>query len=89
MNKIVQKAKELNQFNSYIPELEIGEIVKINDLWDGDDETPKESYSYLLTHDGEDGKSNIDVSINYEFEIVEEKENPLDTLIKITNIELI
>lgn len=89
MNKIVERAKEINKLQDYIPELEIGEIVEINDVWDGTGEVPEDSYSYLLTHDGEGGESNYDVSINYEFEIVKKGENPLDTEIKITNIELI
>lgn len=89
MNKIVKEAKKINKLQDYIPELEIGEIVEINDVWDGTGEVPEDSYSYLLTHNGEDGESNYDVSINYEFEIMKKGENPLDTEIKITNIELI
>ncbi|WP_297994150.1 hypothetical protein [uncultured Clostridium sp.] len=89
MNKIVKEAKKINKFQEYIPELEVGEAVELNDVWDGEGEMPETSYSYLLTDEGEDGESNYDVSINYEFEIVEEKENPLDTIIKITCIELI
>lgn len=89
MNKIVEKAKEINKLQDYIPELEIGEIVEINDVWDGTGEVPEDSYSYLLTHDGEDGESNYDISINYEFEVVKKADNPLDTEVKITNIELI
>lgn len=89
MNKIVEKAKEINKLQDYIPELEIGEICEINDVWDGEGEHPDESHSYLLTRDGEDGESNYPIWINYEFQIVEEKENPLDTVIKITNIDFI
>lgn len=88
MNKIVEKAKELNQFD-YIPELEIGEVVELRDVWDGDGEVPEDSYSYLLTYDGYDGNSNIEVCINYEFEIIEKKEHDQDSLIRITNIELV
>jgi hypothetical protein len=89
MNKIVERAKEINIFKGYIPELEEEEIVELNDLWDGEGEIPEDSYTYLLTHDGEDGDSNLPIWINYTFEIVEVKENPLDTLIKITKIELV
>lgn len=89
MNKIVEKAKVLDQFNSYIPELEVNEVVEINDVWDGEGEVPESSYSYHLTDNGEDGESNCPVDINYEFVIIEEKENPLETVIKITNIQLI
>lgn len=88
MNKIIEEAKKINEFD-YIPELEIGETVELNDVWDGNGETPDGNFSYLLTNKGHDGKSNYDVSLNYEWEIIEEKENPLDTIIKITNIELI
>ena len=89
MNKIVERAKEINKLQDYIPELEIGEIVEINDVWDGNGEVPEGSYSYILARNGIDGESNYDVGINYEFEVVKEAENPLDTEIKITNIELI
>lgn len=73
------------QFNTgksekYLPDLEIGEICEINDVWDGEGDVPEESYSYKL--------NNMDW-INYEFKILDQKENPLDTKIKITNIELI
>ena len=80
MNEKVKKAKEIDQFKQYIPELEVGETVELNDLWDGAGEIPTESYSYQLTDAG---------WINYNFEVIEEKENPLDTIIKITSIELI
>lgn len=89
MNKIVERAKKINKLQKYIPELEVGEIVELNDLWDGEGEVPEDSYTYLLTHDGEDGDSNLPIWINYTFEIVEEKENPLDTIIKITDIDLL
>lgn len=89
MNKTVEEAKKINKLQDYIPELEVGEIVEINDVWDGDGEVPEGSYSYILTHNGIDGESNYDVEINYEFEVVKEAENPLDTEIRITNIELI
>ena len=85
MNKIVEEAKRLNEVNGYheyIPDLHEGEIVKLNDLWDGEGEVPEDSYSYCVEGTNQDG-----VNINYEFEIVAEKENPLDTLIKITKIE--
>lgn len=89
MNKIVEKALTLNQFESDIPQLEVGDVVALGEVWDGEGETPEYSYSYLLTRDGEDGESNCDVNINYEFEIVEEKENVLETIVKITNIDFV
>lgn len=92
MNDKVKKAYEMAEHkDSYFPELEIGEIVEINDVWDGEGENPSEagSYSYKVTDSGEDGESDYPVWISYTFEKVEEKENPLDTLVKITNIDLI
>lgn len=82
MNETVKKAYGMQEeeFKGYIPEVEVGEICEINDIWDGDGECPDESYSYQLTDTD---------WINYVFEIVEEKENELDTLVKITAIELL
>lgn len=84
MNKTVEKAMELMEdvYKGYIPDLEIGEVVELNDVWDGNGECPLDagSYSYQL--------NDLDY-INYVFEVVEEKENKLDTLVKITNIELL
>ena len=86
MNKIVKKAKGIDQFNQYIPDLEVGEIVELNDVWDGEGEEPEESYSYSL---GEEPESGCDCWINYVFEVIEKKENPLDTVVKIIDIELL
>lgn len=86
MNEVVKKAYEMNKEcdwdMGYIPELEVGEVVELNDVWDGEGEEPTEegSYSYKITDDD---------WINYVFEVVEKKENPLDTLVKITAIELL
>lgn len=82
MNKTVEKAMEImeEEYKSYIPDVEIGEECEINDIWDGAGDCPDESYSYQLTDND---------WINYEFEILEEKENELDTIIRITNIALI
>lgn len=89
MNKMVKKAKEMNKFQDYIPELQIGEIVELRNVWDGEGEVPENSYSYLLTDEGEDGQSNYPISINYEFEVIEKKGNPLETIVKIINIDLV
>ena len=84
MNKTVKKAMELMEdvYKGYIPDLEVGEVVELNDVWDGEGECPlgAGSYSYQL---------NDMEWINYVFEVVEEKENQLDTLVKITEIELL
>ncbi len=82
MNEVVKKAMEMMQeeYKGYIPDLEIGEICEINDVWDGIGEIPEESYIHQVT----------DADwINYEFEILEKKENELDTVIRIKNIELL
>lgn len=91
MNKIVEKAYELQceEYKGYLPELEVGEIAEINDIWNGEGDIPEKSYSIKVTDNGYDGESNIPVWINYVFEVVEIKKNPLDTKIRILNIELI
>ena len=89
MNKIVKKALEMDQFNSQLPELEIGDVVELRDVWDGNGEIPEDSYSYHLTDCGEDGESDYAVDIDYKFAVIEEKEDPLDTVVKITDISLI
>ena len=62
MNKIVKKAIEINQFTNDLPELEIDDIVILGKVWDGNGETPKNSYSYKLTDSD---------WINYEFEVID------------------
>lgn len=89
MNKIVEKAIKIDKLNNQLPELEIGDIVTLGEVWDGNGQTPEDSYSYHLTDDGEDGESNYRVDINYEFDIVENNEDELETLVKITNIDLV
>lgn len=82
MNAIVKKAKEMmeGRYNGYLPDLEIDEICEINDVWDGNGDCPNQSYSYQLTDTD---------WINYVFEVIEVKENKLDTVIRITDIELL
>ncbi len=66
----------------YYPDLSAGDIVELNDVWDGEGECPLESGSYSY-------KVQDDSWINYVFEVVETAENELDTLVKITEIELL
>ncbi len=84
MNNIVKKAYEMQEeeYKGYIPELEEGEICEINDVWDGNGDIKEigTSYSYQLTDTD---------WINYEWEVLEEKEEELDTVIKINKIELL
>ena len=92
MNKTIEKAIEINKnvdWNIDIPKCEIGDILTLNDIWDGNSETPTESISYKITDSDEDGNGNLDIWINYEFEVIEVNDNILETKIKITNIELI
>jgi len=76
----LKKAMEMDEFNSDLPQLEVGKNYTLAEVWDGESETPTDSYSYRLT--------DIDW-INYKFEMIEEKENVLENIIKIVDIELI
>lgn len=83
MKEVVKRAMEIikgSEWNTVIPELEIGDIVEINDLWDGNGEVPEESYSYQLDDNN---------WIDYRFKVIKKAENPLDTKIRITAIELV
>ena len=83
MNKFVEKAMEIiknSEWDTDIPELEIGEEVEMSDLWDGNGEVPEESYSYQLDENN---------WIDYRFKVIEKVENTLDTKIKILAIELV
>lgn len=91
LNEVLEKANELYELEEsqiYFPELEVGETVTINDLWDGNGEIENvldsKSYSYNIATEDND-----DAYVNYEFEVLEEKENPLETVIKVTSIDLI
>lgn len=97
--KIQEKAEEIYK-NQYLPELEIGEACEINDVWDGEGPITgleeesctagdKGSYSYQISDTGDDGVSNDPVWINYEFIVVEAKENFLDTVVEITDIQIL
>ena len=56
-----------------------GELT-LSDLWDGTGDVPQESWSIQLTDSD---------WINYCFEVIEEKEDPLKTVVRITDIELL
>lgn len=87
--EVAKKAIEINELQEQLPEVSVGDIVKLADIWDGNGDVPEDSYSYLLTENGMDLQSNYQVHINYVFDIVEENEDPLQTVIKVTNIELL
>lgn len=87
MNENVKKAYEKNRAESdwkvdYLPEVEVGEVVELNDIWSGDGDDPTElgSCSYKITDND---------WINYVFDVIEKKENILDTLVRINEIELL
>lgn len=87
--EVAKKANEINELQESLPEVSVGDIVKLAEIWDGNGDVPEDSYSYLLTDSGMDLQSNYPVHINYVFDIVEENEDPLETLVKVTNIELL
>jgi len=78
--EILKKAMEMDEFNNSLPQLEVGETCTLAEVWDGEGEAPTDSYSYKL---------NDNDWFNYEFEVLEEKEEALKTVIKITNMKLI
>ena len=84
MNKTVEKAYEIMDEADLgeLPDLEIGNICTFNDVWDGFDNINPNvgSYSYQIDDDK---------WINYVWEVVQEKENVLETVIKIIDIELL
>lgn len=80
MNNIIEKAQAMDQFGNNLPDVEQGGEITLSDLWDGTGDMPQESWSIQIT--------DCDW-INYCFEIIEEKEDPLDNVIRITDIELL
>lgn len=80
MNNIVEKAQKIDQFGNNIPDIEQGEEIELSEIWDGTGEVPEESWSIQLTDSD---------WINYVFDIVERKDDPLDNVIRITDIELL
>lgn len=86
---VAKKANEINELQDSLPEVSVGDIVKLTEIWDGNGDVPEDSYSYILTDNGMDLQSNYPVHINYVFDIVEENEDPLQTVIKVTNIEML
>lgn len=85
MNEVISRAMELNtevEWEVELPILEIGDVVELREVWDGegDDPTILGSYSYQLT-EGD--------WINYCWEVVKQNEDALFSLVKITKIELL
>lgn len=82
MNEVVKKAKEKDQFRQELPDVEIGDIVNLRVIWDGNGEMPTESYSYILTDD---------LWINYSFESLVDlsKDLTIDSFVRVIDISLI
>lgn len=84
MNNAVEKAMKMIEESEWtdtqIPDVEVGDVIKLGNVWDGNGAEPEESYSYQLDSDN---------WINYSFAVMEKAENPLDTVVKITDIDLI
>lgn len=91
MNKTIEKAMHITEkgFKVTIPECEVGDIIELSKIWDGEGDAPEDNYSYLLTDCGEDGNGCEEIWINFEFELINEDENPLNSTIKILDISLV
>jgi hypothetical protein len=81
-NKVIKKATEIMEgvYRQELPNVNVGNIVRLGDIWDGNGEIPETSYSYQV--------SEFDW-LNYEFQIVEKSNKALETVVKITGIELL
>lgn len=88
MNKVIEQAYNMQErpYRQKLPEVEIGDVCKLADIWDGEIEPPEYgeentySYSYGLTDTD---------WINYVYKIIEESENVLDRTVIVIAIELI
>ena len=80
MNSIVEKAQTIDQYNNNLPDVEQGGEVTLSEIWDGTGEVPEDSWSIQLTDSD---------WINYTFEVVEKSDDPLNTVVRITDIELL
>ncbi len=82
MNKAIKEAMEIMEgvYVQDLPQVKIGEEVALKEIWDGEGEVPEESCSYQIAE--------IEW-INYEFETVEKSDKTLETVVKITDIELL
>lgn len=79
-SKALEKAEEINKYVNSLPHVSVGDIARLEDIWDGEGDSPETCYSYLLTE-----IDNVPVWINYCFEPVPDK----DGYVEVTNIELL
>lgn len=80
MNNIIEKAQKMDQFGNNLPDVEQGGQIELGEIWDGTGDVPEDSWSIQLTDSD---------WINYVFDIVERKDDPLKTVVRITDIELL
>nr|DAF06820.1 MAG TPA: hypothetical protein [Caudoviricetes sp.] len=80
MNNIIEKAQAMDQFGNNLPDIEQGGEIALSEIWDGTGDVPEGSWSIQLTDSD---------WINYVFDVVEKRDDPLETVIRITDIELI
>lgn len=78
--EILKEAQRINQYAGRLPELEVGGVYLLAEIWDGDGEPPCGSYSYHLG----------DLTwINYKFTVISADANPLKTVVFLSDIELL
>lgn len=80
MNNIIEKAIAMDQFGNNLPDVEQGGEITLSEIWDGTGDVPDGSWSIQLTDSD---------WINYSFDVVEKKDDPLKTVVRITDIELL
>jgi transcriptional regulator with XRE-family HTH domain len=78
----LNRAKEIMEgvYVQDLPELRVGDVVKLGEVWDGNGDVPEDSCSWQIAETE---------WINFEFEIVEQNEDAIETLVRITDINLI
>jgi len=102
---IVKQAMEIMEANSIyeqdLPNLEIGAEVTLSEVWDGNGEVPEDSYSYKIANEqwinyefkytGYKQVTKTKDHVHYvtEYEKEEGEEHTLDSMVRITNIELL
>lgn len=103
MNEIVAEAKMImeGEYVRDIPNVDIGDEVRLADIWDGEGDIPESSYSYQVgdaewinyefefTGYKQVTKTKDHVHYVTEYEKEEGEEHTLDSMVRITNIELL
>lgn len=103
MNEIVAEAKMImeGEYVRDIPNVDIGDEVRLADIWDGEGDIPESSYSYQIgdtewinyefefTGYKQVAKTKDRVHYVTEYEKEEGEERSLDSIARITNIELL